>query len=68
MFKDGNSVEEGNLASYLCMWCKRSVLHKLTVPAQKTLGLEFKFCELLFSKNCEVVSIQTILHAKSVRK
>ena len=68
MFEDGNSIEEGSLTSYLYMWCKHSVLDKLAMSTQKTLGLKFEFCELLFGKNCEIVSMQAILQAKPVRK
>lgn len=65
MFEDGNSIEEGNLTSYLNMWCKHSVLDKFATSTQKTSVLHFEFCELVFSKNCEVVSI---LQDKPIRK
>jgi len=44
------------------------VLDRLALSTQKALGLNFEFCELLFIKYCEVVSMQTILQTKLITK
>lgn len=43
MFENGNSIEEGNLTSYLFMQGKHPVLHELDTFTLKKLGLWIAF-------------------------